>query len=81
MTQEQRTEPKGQGVVCCPYCGSDDIEPLALFGQQLLTVQLYCRGCHTPFEYVKDEAILDVFSAPGESRASGAQARHKGEQR
>ena len=49
--------------VRCPYCGSDATEPLALFGQQLLTVQMYCQGCRTPFEYVKDDAILQVFEA------------------
>jgi hypothetical protein len=45
----------------CPYCGATTTEPLALFGAQLLTVQLYCLGCHTPFEYVKDDAILEAF--------------------
>jgi uncharacterized metal-binding protein YceD (DUF177 family) len=49
--------------VACPYCGSEATEPLALFGQQLLTVQMYCQRCHTPFEYVKDDAILEVFEA------------------
>jgi uncharacterized metal-binding protein YceD (DUF177 family) len=47
----------------CPYCGAAETEPLALFGQQLLTVQMYCQRCHTPFEYVKDDAILGVFEA------------------
>ncbi len=47
----------------CPYCGSAATEPLALFGQQLLTAQMYCQRCHTPFEYVKDDAILEVFEA------------------
>lgn len=47
----------------CPYCGSEATEPLALFGQQLLTVQVYCQQCHTPFEFVKDDAILQVFEA------------------
>ena len=50
-------------TIRCPYCGSEATEPLALFGKQLLTVQMYCQGCHTPFEYVKDDAILRVFEA------------------
>lgn len=44
--------------VRCPFCGSTDCEMLSLFGQQLLTVQYYCRGCRTPFERVKDDAVL-----------------------
>ncbi len=47
----------------CPYCGSAETEPLSLFGKQLMTTQLYCLRCHTPFEYVKDDAILRVFQA------------------
>lgn len=45
-------------VVACPYCASTDTEIYALFGQQLLTMQYYCKSCHTPFEYVKDDAAL-----------------------
>ncbi len=40
----------------CPFCGSPDVEPMALFGSQLLTEQYYCRACHTPFERVRDDA-------------------------
>ena len=47
----------------CPYCGSTETELLSLFGQQLLTVQFYCQSCHTPFEYVKDDALLDDYAA------------------
>lgn len=47
----------------CPYCGAEETEPLSLFGKQLMTTQLYCLRCHTPFEYVKDNAILQVFQA------------------
>jgi hypothetical protein len=46
------------GAVTCPYCGSTETELFSLFGQQLLTVQFYCQTCHTPFEHVKDDAIL-----------------------
>lgn len=52
---------KPRTPVLCPYCGAEETEPLSLFGQQLLTVQMYCQRCHTPFEYVKDDAILEVF--------------------
>ncbi len=45
--------------VICPYCGSTDTEFFSLFGQQLLTVQYYCNACHTPFEHVKDDEVLD----------------------
>jgi hypothetical protein len=45
--------------VVCPFCGSNDTELLALFGQQLLTVQYYCNRCHTPFEHIKDDDLFD----------------------
>ncbi|HEY7415810.1 MAG TPA: hypothetical protein VH593_11505 [Ktedonobacteraceae bacterium] len=45
-------------IVACPYCASTDTEVYALFGQQLLTMQYYCKNCHTPFEYVKDDDSL-----------------------
>src|SRR5712692_9856786 len=51
-----------QTKVRCPFCGSTDNEPLALFGRQLLTVQMYCNACRTPFEYVKDDDILEDFA-------------------
>jgi len=41
-------------VILCPYCHSQDVELLALFGAQLLTDQYYCNTCHTPFEHVRD---------------------------
>ncbi|HZS75270.1 MAG TPA: hypothetical protein VFA41_01545 [Ktedonobacteraceae bacterium] len=47
--------------VQCPYCGSTQTEFFSLFGQQLLTVQYYCTACHTPFECVKDDDILDAY--------------------
>ncbi len=60
----------------CPFCGSTDVEMLSLFGSQLLTEQLYCRACHTPFEHVTKE---DVGSAqPGwtASKAGSSPQRH-----
>lgn len=37
----------------CPFCASEDVELLSLFGSQLLTDQYYCRACHTPFEHLR----------------------------
>ena len=59
MTQAQY--PLDRVHALCPYCGAEETEPLSLFGAQLLTVQMYCQRCHTPFEFVKDDAILNVF--------------------
>jgi late competence protein required for DNA uptake (superfamily II DNA/RNA helicase) len=42
----------------CPFCGSENSELLSLFGQQLLTVQYYCRDCKTPFERVRGPDVL-----------------------
>lgn len=53
----------------CPYCESTNTEPLALFGQQLLTVQYYCNNCKTPFERIKDDDVLDDYIARKENRA------------
>lgn len=50
--------PEEAGRVACPYCDSPQTELISLFGQQLLTVQYYCRACHTPFDRVKGEDIL-----------------------
>ncbi len=47
--------------IACPYCRSTDTEFMSLFGQQLLTLQVYCNACHTPFECVKDDAILEAY--------------------
>jgi hypothetical protein len=37
-------------------------ELLSVFVQQLLTVQLYYHVCHTPFECIKDDAILEEYA-------------------
>ena len=52
----------------CPYCGSTNTELFSLFGQQLLTVQYYCNACHTPFEHIKDDDVLDDFAARKEDQ-------------
>jgi DNA-directed RNA polymerase subunit RPC12/RpoP len=49
--------------IACPYCRSTETELLSLFGQQLLTIQLYCHTCHTPFEAVKDDELLQAYDA------------------
>jgi DNA-directed RNA polymerase subunit RPC12/RpoP len=49
------------GQIRCPYCQSVETELFSLFGQQLMTVQYYCRACGTPFERVKgDDVLRDV---------------------
>ena len=60
-TDKQGVEAKATVQIACPYCRSTDTEFLSLFGQQLLTVQLYCKKCHTPFECVKDDDILNAY--------------------
>ncbi len=58
------SEPQTQGgQVLCPYCGSQETELFSLFGQQLLTVQYYCNACHTPFERIKDDDVLNDYAA------------------
>lgn len=56
-------KPEAHTEVSCPYCDSSNTELFSLFGQQLLTVQYYCNACHTPFECIKDDAILDDYTA------------------
>jgi hypothetical protein len=60
-THEPKTQAKVQ--IACPYCRSTDTDFFSLFGQQLLTIQMYCNGCHTPFECVKADAMLDAYDA------------------
>lgn len=54
-TPGQPDAPRQERVVTCPFCHSADTEPMSLFGSQLSTTQHYCRACHTPFEYIKQE--------------------------
>jgi hypothetical protein len=56
--------------VTCPYCDSGDTELFSLFGQQLLTVQLYCHSCHTPFEHIKDDELLIEVSRGREAHSN-----------
>jgi hypothetical protein len=66
---KEKKETPERALPHCPFCDSIDTEPLALFGQQLLTVQMYCNTCHTPFEYVKDDDILEDFAARKDNQA------------
>ena len=61
------SEPRVQ--VICPYCGSHDTELFSLFGQQLLTAQYYCNACHTPFERIKDDEVLNDYEARKEDQS------------
>ncbi len=62
-------ESEKQVEVYCPYCNSHETEFFSLFGQQLLTVQYYCNSCHTPFEYVKDDEMLNAYATRKEGQA------------
>ena len=39
----------------CPFCGSRDSKPLAVFGSLLMTAQYHCNACNTTFEWVRRE--------------------------
>ena len=65
---EQRQNNASDNSPACPFCGSHATELFSLFGQQLLTVQFYCHSCHTPFECVKDDDILDAYAARKEDQ-------------
>jgi hypothetical protein len=67
-TDKPETRANANVQVACPFCRSTDTELLSLFGQQLLTVQYYCNACHTPFEYVKDDDILDDYATRKEGQ-------------
>ncbi len=54
--------------IACPYCQSTDTELYSLFGQQLLTAQYYCNACHTPFERIKDDDVLNDYAARKEDQ-------------
>ncbi|GHO92507.1 hypothetical protein KSF_025550 [Reticulibacter mediterranei] len=66
--QGQHGKTLAKDAVTCPYCGSTETELFSLFGQQLLTVQYYCNRCRTPFEYIKDDAVLHDYAARKEGQ-------------
>ena len=55
-------------TITCPHCNSSNTECIALFGQQLLTVPYYCHTCHTPFERVKDDDVLQDYAVRKEDK-------------
>jgi hypothetical protein len=59
----QHLHTRAHKQIVCPFCRSTDTEFLSLFGQQLLTIQFYCNACHTPFEGVKDDDMLEAYDA------------------
>jgi DNA-directed RNA polymerase subunit RPC12/RpoP len=71
-----RSEAKARRVTC-PYCGSSETELFSLFGQQLLTAQYYCRTCHTPFEYIKDDTMLGTPETPHMAAQSPSEPAEK----
>lgn len=62
------SEPEKKAEISCPFCGSTNTELFSLFGQQLLTIQYYCNSCHTPFERVKGDDVLEDYAARKESQ-------------
>ena len=54
-------------TVTCPFCGSEDVEPVGAWGGQIITSQLRCRACQTYFEAIRGEfdAIGDAGSSDG----------------
>lgn len=57
MTEPLTQPPDEQAErrVICPFCGSQETEPHAMFGSLMLTEQHYCRACHSIFERIRDE--------------------------
>jgi ring-1,2-phenylacetyl-CoA epoxidase subunit PaaD len=47
--------PEAERPVRCPFCGSAETEPYALFGSTLLMSQHYCRACRSVFERIRDD--------------------------
>ncbi len=39
----------------CAFCGSSDTEPTGIYGCHMMLSQYYCRGCHSSFEWVREE--------------------------
>ena len=64
--KRQEEQEREQPSVNCPFCGSAEVELLALFGSQLLTDQYYCRPCHTPFEHLRADADDDERAGPAQ---------------
>jgi transcription elongation factor Elf1 len=39
--------------VTCPWCGSDQVEQVAMVGPTVMTSSWICTACQTPFERVR----------------------------
>jgi transposase-like protein len=50
----------------CPFCGSDEVELVSLFGGQIITSQFRCLACNSYFE-----AIREDFEQPRISERDG----------
>ncbi len=60
--------------VACPYCGSADTERTAEFGPFHMTEQYHCRGCLSPFSFVRweeDAPPSDTAPPPSTAPPSG----------
>lgn len=79
QVEQEQEQGRERPAVSCPFCGSTEVELLALFGSQLLTDQYYCRACHTPFEHLRADADDDERAGPAQL-ANQANLAHQGEQ-
>jgi hypothetical protein len=52
----------------CAFCGSEETEFMALFGQFLLVSQYYCRQCRSVFDWCKLE---DEGETEAEGKGAG----------
>jgi len=39
--------------VSCPFCGSENVEPVSEWAGQMITAQMRCRDCQTYFEAIR----------------------------
>ena len=39
--------------VHCPFCDSEDVSLMSLFGTAQLVRQFYCNSCRSAFEFIK----------------------------
>lgn len=37
----------------CSFCGSDNVQRIAVFGTAQLVRQYYCNNCRSVFEYIR----------------------------
>ena len=53
VTPEVASTPGRPATIACAFCDSTDTELIAMFGQNLLSSQYYCRNCRSVFEAVR----------------------------